>query len=146
MLPNSSFLLKRYLPTILIASLLAVAGGAIYVGFIWDWVKYPNFEGALERCYSPNHEYYIVFRQSWLESKSYQPHARGTAKLYDKTGKLLYSNKTYLSLEFGPTWSDDIRGHPGAVSFQGTEEPGWGYDLPSPTGISNYSGSSRRCY
>jgi hypothetical protein len=146
MLQKSSFL-KEHLRAIAIVASLVVIGGAIYVCFFLDWVKYPIYEDAIDYCYSPNHEYYVVRRQSWWNSKFDQTYVRGTAKLYDKTGKLLYSDKTYLSLEAGPWWVDDAAGKRPSVVYQSTEKPGWGYDLPSSPGIDYSVGqNNRKCY
>ena len=145
MLQKSSFL-KRHLCAVITATVFMVlGGGGLCLLFFLDWVKYPKDENALEYCYSPNHEYYITRWQSPWASYTDEMFVRGTAKLYDKTGKLLYSNKTDLSFEFGPWWIDDPAGRRSSVVYQGTEKPGWGYNLPSSPGH-DYSGPSRKCY
>ncbi|MDR2924533.1 MAG: hypothetical protein LBU76_01010 [Azoarcus sp.] len=144
MLQKSSFL-EEYLSEIITTTFFVALVGAIYVCFFLDWIRYPRGENVLKYCYSPNHEYYITLWQSPWASQTDERFVVGTAKLYDKTGKLLYSNKTHISLEYGPIWGDYSDGR-SVVFYQGTEEPGWGYDLPTPSGRRDYSGPSRNCY
>ena len=93
------------------------------------------------RCYSPNHAYYIVeYRQLISISKEFQV---GTAKLYDKTGKLLYQNDTILNGQFGPNWlSLPTRN---TLFYQGLEEPGWGHELPTSPG-EDFSTPNKTCF
>ncbi|MDR2924535.1 MAG: hypothetical protein LBU76_01020 [Azoarcus sp.] len=143
MLQKSSFL-EEYLSEIITTAFFVAIVGAIYVCFFLDWVKYPSYSNTIEYCYSPNHEYYVLRWQSPWSATTDQLHVKGTAKLYDKTGKLLYSSKTDLSEEFGPIWGDYSDGR-SVVFYGGTEEPGWGYDLPSSPGH-DYSMPNRKCY
>jgi hypothetical protein len=83
---------------------IAVCLTVFYVLFVWDWVRYPCYapnalfcENPVELCYSPNHEYYIAMTQTLFNSHLDQLYVSGTAKLYDKTGKLLESVAKYIA-------------------------------------------------
>jgi hypothetical protein len=74
--------------------------------------------------------------QTPFSSQLDQLYVSGTAKLYDKKGKLLYKGKTTFG-EAGPMWFEDQSpGREGTVFFIGEElqEGGWGYDLPTSPG------------
>jgi hypothetical protein len=144
MLQKLSFL--RWHPFALFATgFFVVFGCAIYIYFFLDWVEYPEDENSLKYCYSPNHEYYITMWQSPWASHADEKSVRGTAKLYDKTGKLLYSHRAYISFEFGPRWFDGPAAHHWSVAYLDGEEPGWYFILPSSPGH-DYSGPNRVCY
>lgn len=107
---------------------------ALTIGCGWylvcgrDSFDYPS--GKPWRCYSANHEYYITTRQTLWETifRTY-PYDYGTARLYDKTGKLLYQGKTTFGEGRGPRW------FPNRVSM-GTSDGGkfWEAPLPVPPG------------
>jgi hypothetical protein len=110
-----------------------------YVLFAWDWVRYPCdtpngliCENPVELCYSPNHEYYIVMTQTPFNAVQDQLYVSGTAKLYDKTGKLLYKGKT----GFGETGTPAWRSKP--VVYFPSDIGDWWYDLPTSPGDSPY--------
>jgi hypothetical protein len=83
-----------------------------FVIFQWDWVRYPcdlqtspTCSNPVEYATSPNGEYYIVRLQTPFEAAFEEPlYAVGTAKLYNKHGKLLYSGKAHLGEDYGPNW------------------------------------------
>ena len=143
MLPKSSFL-KRHLHVVVTAAAFVFLGGAIYIFFFLDWVKYPSYLEKTEYCYSPNHEYYITLWQSAWSAKTDQLYAKGTAKLYDKTGKLLYSGKTFLSNEFGPLWADNPYGKSSVVFVESSVN--WSFELPTSPGRAPKSPSNRGCF
>ena len=109
--------------------------------FEWDLIVYTGGVQNSERCYSPNHEYYIVRLHTPIRALltiTLEPDF-GTAKLYDKSGKLLYSGKTLLDFQAGPHWSAGWHGEKSSVFFMGNlgeEKPdgGWGVDLPTSPG------------
>jgi hypothetical protein len=70
--------------------------------------------------------------QTPFNSQLDQLYVSGTAKLYDKTGKLLYKGKTGFG-EAGPIWSE---GKQPIVFFQSTDLEYWRYDLPTSPGDS----------
>jgi hypothetical protein len=136
-------LFKKH-PKTAIAIALAAAW---FVLFQWDWMPYPHYrdgssDGSIDgRCYSPNHEYYIVRLQTPFNRLEDQLYVHGTAKLYDKMGKLLYSGRTWLSGEAGPSWVDS--GNSSSVHFQGDDN--WIFSLPTPPGR-NFSIPNGHCF
>lgn len=119
------------------ASLLLLAFAA-YLVFYLDWMVYSGGWPDEERCYSANHEYYIVRLQTPFNALvADSVHVSGTAKLYDKSGNMLYQGATMLSAQFGPEWSAGY-GAPGerySVFFVGREEgKEWGFELPTSPG------------
>jgi hypothetical protein len=69
----------------------------------------------------------------------------GTARLYDRSGKLLYEQKTQINEEFGPEWlggHEDDPMHRPVVFYQGIEDPGWRFILPESPGS---AGMNQRC-
>ena len=135
----------------LLVGLAVALIAAWYVVFEWDVVTYANGRTDEARCYSPNHEYYVVRSQTPFNALVADPlYVEGTAKLYDKTGTLLYKAKTLLSGMSGPMWFDAFAGDPPSVSYTGNSnenEPGggWGYVLPTSPG-KNPSGIEKRCF
>lgn len=133
----------------------ALAGVAVsllllwYVVFQWDWVTYTDGgTTAQERCYSPNHEYYVVRSHSLIRSLmpiAFEP-AFGTAKLYDKSGRLLYSGKTFLDFQAGPLWGGGptADGEKYAVWFMG-DLNNWLFTLPSTPG-EDFSTPEKHCF
>ena len=116
-----------------------------YAIFKWNSFDYPGYDKG--PCYSPNHAYYVTRHQTlWEAMHISTPHDYGIARLYDRSGKLLYEKETLIDGEFGPEWlggfEDDPMNRP-RVFYQGTEEPGWTFDLPAYPGKSN---SNRNCY
>ena len=119
------------------ASLLLVAF-AIYPIFILDWWGYPGGRSEELRCYSPNHEYYIVRLQTPFNALvADSVHVSGTAKLYDKSGTMLYQGETLLSAQFGPEWGVGLgrAGDKYSVFFLGRDDgEEWGVELPTSPG------------
>lgn len=119
-------------------SRLSKAGLAVAVmSSIWfavfEWNSFHFTEYADELCYSANHEYYITRHQTlWEKLTKTYPHEYGTAKLFDKTGKLLYEGKIHLNPQNGPGWLSNLN----EVYFQGgaSTEDTWIYKLPSSPG------------
>lgn len=127
-------------------SLLMIGFGV----FAWDCVTYTASQLGEERCYSPNHEYYVVRLQTPFNALVADPlYVRGTAKLYDKAGKLLYSGKTDLDDGAGPTWAEGIASEGGtsSVSFIGNSmsEGEWFSALPASPGKAPPK-MSRHCF
>jgi hypothetical protein len=119
--------------------------------FAWDCVTYTASEPGEERCYSPNHEYYVVRLQTPFNALVADPlYVRGTAELYDKTGRLLYSGKTDLDYDAGPTWAEGIASDGGtsSVSFIGNSmvEGEWFAVLPSSPGKALPSEPAKPCF
>lgn len=110
--------------------------------FEWNWIVFTDGgPDAQERCYSPNHEYYIVRLQTPFRALmriSLDP--IGTAKLYDKTGNLLYQGKAWLDFQGGPKWSRGLsaQGDKPVAYFMDLDGEdtgdGWMYYLPSSPG------------
>lgn len=126
--------MKQHPLTAFFTAFFVVLAGGIYVLFFLDWIRYPSYANgdvSSYRCYSPNREYYVERWQSPWSAVQDQLYVAGTAKLYDKTGMLLYSNKANLSTEFGPEWFDESLSH-SSVFYQGSYD--WIYQLPSPSG------------
>lgn len=130
-------------PLILLAAALC---GIWLVVFEWAWVSYTGGVVSNDaRCFSPNREYYIVRLQTpfsflWADSRKIE----GSARLYDKSGKLLYQGSADISFESGPIWLA-IDGYRYAVSFAGDasdESERWHFDLPSSPG--NSAASARQ--
>lgn len=104
----------------------------------WSSFGFPPWDPG--RCYSANHLYYITRHQTAWErlTRSY-PHEYGTARLYDRSGKLLYEAKTRMGGGMsGPHWL------PESVSM-GEDDSGnfWESPLPVPPGDDRMS---RDCY
>jgi hypothetical protein len=116
-----------------------------YSLFEWRGVDYPSYNKG--PCYSPNHAYYITRHQTLWESLGVRFNSgSGSARLFDRSGKLLYEGETLISEEFGPEWFNgsghDSSDHP-AVFYLGNSGTAWLFTLPdSPgKGIRN-----RSCY
>jgi hypothetical protein len=130
-------------------AICVVLVAAWFLFFEYDWIGYPRYEWGDEICYSPNHEYYIVRLQTPFSAlfSSDPLYTIGTAKLYDKSGKLLYKGKTLLDGEAGPMWAGAEINKP-CVFFvglaDGVDSRDWWYDLPTSPGVrSNYR---QRCF
>lgn len=135
------FISKKYRWTVWVAAAYIFW----YALFEWNSIDYPNY--AKGPCYSPNHAYYITRHQTLAESiHLLTPHDYGTARLFDRSGKLLYEKETLIDGEGGPQWYGGFKNDPmnkPTVFFQGTENPGWTFDLPEYPGKSV---SNRKCY
>jgi hypothetical protein len=111
-----------------------------YVVFEWEWFSYTDGDPNVDkRCYSPNHEYYIVRLQTPFDALAADSlYVSGTAKLYDKSDALLYTGRTLLSGESGPRWYGGLPGATPSVVFVGndhkTNPNGWAFDLPGSPG------------
>lgn len=90
-----------------VISATAVLLCAVYLVFGWESFDYPPWDPR--PCYSPNHTYYITRHQSlWEKLWRTYPDEYGTARLYDKSGKLLHEGKTeFGGDELGPRWFED---------------------------------------
>lgn len=123
-----------------LSSLLGVVGFLLmvwYVVFECDWITYTGGAPSQERCYSPNREYYVVRLQSPFHALFTDSlYAEGTAKLYDKSGKQLYTAQTSLSSRDGPMWFDGFSGERPSVTYIGDLSSRWEWktDLPSSPG------------
>jgi hypothetical protein len=137
--PSAVALFRKAIPKIL-AGFIILSGLLWVFIFNWDWVRWPNYSENEIRCYSPSGEYYILRRQSLFNAMFFSPQDRvyGTARLYNKNGKLLYSEKTILSSEFGPHWFGN------SVAYFGTL-PEWYFKPPTPTGVQVATGIGE-CY
>jgi hypothetical protein len=137
---------KNSVPRKYVGIVCSLAGPVLwYAIFQWNSIDYPSY--AKGPCYSPNHAYYVTRHQTlWEAMNISSPHDFGTARLYDRSGRLLYEKETLVDGEFGPEWlggfKDDPTNRP-KVFYQGTEEPGWTFDLPEYPGKSN---SNKSCY
>lgn len=113
--------------------------------FGWPILDYPSY--AKGPCYSPKHSFYVTRHQSlWEASNISTPHDFGTARLYDRSGNLLYEEKTLINEEFGPLWREKFKNNPtdqSTVFYQGTEAPGWIFRLPDSPGAGN---PNKSCY
>jgi hypothetical protein len=107
-----------------------------YLIFEWPIVHYPSY--AKEPCYSPNGEYYITrYQTPWQSVFLSDPIAFGTARLFDRSGKLLYEKEAYIGEEAGPTWLDMTGSDPALPSevfYMDGGGPEWGFTLPTPPG------------
>ena len=116
-----------------------------YVIFEWRAVSVPGYEKG--PCFSPNHAFYIKRYQTLWESMGVRFGADlGTARLYDRSNKLLYEGETYVKGGFGPEWvngSKDDPANPLKVFYQGIENPGWSFILPYSPGVGSPNGD---CY
>jgi hypothetical protein len=116
-----------------------------YAIFEWNSLDYPSY--AKGPCYSPNHAYYVTRHQTlWQALTTSSQDDFGTARLFDRAGKLLYEKETPINEEFGPQWSGGSKNDPTSrsmVYYQGTENPGWMFDLPEYSGKSN---PNKSCY
>lgn len=113
--------------------------------FEWNIFDYPSH--AKGPCYSPNHAYYVTRHQTpWQVMTTRSQSEFGTARLFDRSGKLLYENETDINGEFGPEWLSGFENdpmHPPKVFYQGIAEPGWTFTLPESPGIGQMN---RNCY
>lgn len=114
----------------------------------WEWVTYDQGDGLGARCYSPNHQYYIVRLQTPLRSAfPLESDVKGTAKLFDRSGTLLFSGTARLDFDAGPWWggAQTERGEEYSVLFQSTasENRAWLASLPADPGKADVL---RRCY
>ena len=127
-----------------IAGVLAVLA-AYYVVFEWEGVEYPSYDKG--PCYSPNHAFYITRHQTlWQSTNLSHPAAFGAARLFDRSGRLLYEKETFIDGQAGPQWSGGPRNGSTdnwVVYYQGTDEPGWWFDLPEDPGRGN---PNIKCY
>lgn len=110
-----------------------------YALFEWKIVDYPSHaEGP---CYSPNNAYYVTRHQTpWQSTNLSYPAAYGTARLFDRSGRLLYEEETFIDGQGGPQWSGgpkDGSTNEWVVYYQGTEDPGWMFYLPEDPGRGN---------
>jgi hypothetical protein len=84
--------------------------GIVFVFILAFCVWYFLFQWNAFDCYapyrSPNGEYYITTHQTpWEKFWNTYPDEYGTARLYDKTGRLLHEGKTYFGYNgAGPYW------------------------------------------
>lgn len=113
--------------------------------FEWRVVSVPVDEKG--PCFSPNHAFYIKRYQTLWESLGIRYGSDlGTARLYDRSNKLLYEGETYVKGGFGPEWVAGSKGdssNPPIVFYQGTKEPGWRFALPESPGSGE---SNKNCY
>jgi len=109
--------------------------GLWFLIFDWDWNRWPRWAHNEVKCYSPNGDYYVLRYQSLFESffSIKQDSVYGTVKIYDKTGKFLFSGKARLGTEYGPHWFGDSIGYMGFSSE-------WVYETPSSTGVTETTG------
>ena len=139
---NNATAISLFRKTILKALLgvIALLAGLWFLIFGWDWNRWPKYAMEELRCYSPNGEYYVVRFQSLANRIFYprQDHVYGTAKLYNKDGKFLYSEKTILGSEYGPQWFGN------SVAYFGTS-PEWYFKPPTTTGVQEATGIGE-CY
>lgn len=105
--------------------------------FVCDCQIYGRSANGGSRIYSPNGEYYVVrylspFRRHFLAGMS----PLGTAKLFDRNGKLLHSGPAMVEEEFGPFWHDSCRKAflTNWVEFMGMDDPTWAFNLPTSPG------------
>lgn len=117
-------------------STFALVVGLGHATFGWAWLDYPSYSAG--RCYSPNGAFYITGRQTlWEHLTTKYPGIKGTVRLFDKSGTLLYEDDTILDADKGPHWSAGIPGdphYPPKVFFMDHREPGWTFTLPSSPG------------
>lgn len=126
---------KRIAPAVrLIAALFSVW----YLIFEWNSFSWPPWEHG--PCYSSNHMYYVTQHQTlWEKLWRTYPDEYGTARLYDRSGKLLYEGKTQTGdAGLGPRWFQE------RVSM-GEDNSGklWEARLPVPPGDERMR---RTCY
>jgi hypothetical protein len=65
------------------------------------------------------------------------PVAFGTARLFDRSGKLLYEKEAYIGEQAGPSWLDRPENdpvNPSEVFYQDGGGPEWGFVLPTSPG------------
>ncbi|MDM0077493.1 hypothetical protein QTH90_24015 [Variovorax sp. J2P1-59] len=113
----------------------ALLGCAWYLVFKWNALDYP-YNNPYP---SPNGEYYITRHQTvWERLWRTYPDQYGTARLYEKTGKLLYEGKTRFGDGAGPHWFPGFDGdpHPKPKVFMSEDDDGqyWNYELPTSPG------------
>jgi hypothetical protein len=127
---------KRFLKTAVI--LITIAAAFYYLVF-YDWMDY--LDGQV-RCYSPNHEFYVVRKISVFTYIASGFEAElgdiGTVKLYNKAGNLLYvARGVSVYGEGGPHWH--AKAYPSdknELSYFG--DPGFSFELPAhPSGTKN---------
>jgi hypothetical protein len=115
---------------------LAIACMLWYAVFEWPVVDYPSY--AKGPCYSPNHAYYITRHQTlWQSTNLSHSSEFGTARLFNRSGKLLYQKDTSLGGQAGPMWFDGAPSRsadPPQVFFMDNTDPGWIFILPSSPG------------
>lgn len=109
---------------------------AWYAIFGWRGVSVPKYNKG--RCYSPNHAFYIERYQTLWESLGVRYGSDlGTARLYDRSNKLLYEGETYIHDEFGPEWTSGVQYDPVKVPkvfFMDNGVAHWSFDLPESPG------------
>lgn len=116
-----------------------------YAAFEWNGIDYPGYNKG--PCYSPNNAYYVTRHQTlWQAISTSSQDDFGTARLVDRAGKVLYEKQTLINGEFGPQWSGGPKNGSArnwVVYYQGTEEPGWWFDLPEDPGLGD---PNIKCY
>jgi hypothetical protein len=119
------------------AAILIAIAAAFYYLIFYDRM---DFDDDDSRCYSPNHEFYVLGKISVYTSfmSNFIPSLRhkGTAKLYDKTGKLLFSVKGVDLYNGGPYWPSRWPKNT-EVQF-GNIHDMFGFKLPSSPGDSEH--------
>lgn len=129
----SNTLISRYKGRVAFA---AISYAIWYLIFGWPIVHYPSY--AKGPCYSPNREYYITSHQTvWRAIFSFYFGDFGTARLFDRSGKLLYEEETELDAQSGPFWLDrpgNDPERPSEVFYMDGRGPGWIFSLPTPPG------------
>lgn len=96
--------------------------GAVVGVFLWDWRPLGFYDGQL-RCYSQNHEFYVVRHVTlWRSLFPTTLRQEGTARLYRQTGELLNEWVAYFGPDSGPYWSDgDAQTSVSKVYFMGDD-------------------------
>lgn len=126
-------------------SFATITGALWYVIFQWNSVDYPNY--AKGPCYSPNHAYYITRHQTlWQATNLSYPADFGTARLFDRLGKLLYEGPTFIDGQAGPFWSSGFENDPSyrpEVFYVDGGGPNWGFVLSESPGEGN---PNKNCY
>lgn len=116
-----------------------------YVVFEWNSVDYPSY--AKGPCYSPNHAYYVTRHQTLWQATSLSHSTNfGTARLFDRSGKLLYAAETLVDEQAGPVWLGGFKNdptHPPKVFFTGNDGSSWKFILSESPGNGNLN---RVCY
>jgi hypothetical protein len=104
-------------------------------GFLvfFSGILYLFFDAIAEknRCYSQNHEYFIIKNYSifsYFFPLTFGEY--GVAKLYDKNGVLIYEGKTNFNKP-APIWA--TYNGKGSVGFEGLDTT-WFTTLPTPPG------------
>ncbi|MDT6962177.1 MULTISPECIES: hypothetical protein [unclassified Cupriavidus] len=108
----------------------------LYICFGFAVFKFQRGAPYDDECWSPNHEYFMVRRESLVSSWTSRHGDRdGWVLIYDKYGKLLHRWDGGLSSEGGPWWSGT------AIHF--FNEPQATLDLPTDAGRTDLV---RLCY